>query len=316
MFPTLPPMYGNSSNRNRPRPLNPLDSALTTGLVSNPNGTYVSNPFPTTAQNGQQGQFGAMLPQVNVSPLHAAIQSGAMNAPIVNPATFQPFRLPPVMANGGMGQMTAAQLQQITQLNQPNPIQPPFRDPKDTQPATSTGLPQPGTEASQALAQTHYKEQLRIQEQRTVTDVLARLESGDMSAIADIPAADLEAMGLGFLANYGAGGGGNQTSTSGGAPGTEGIGTWVDEGKDMTPEQLESRYYKNKAFEVEFLRASRWDAKRKKYISVGQWMRQERNSRNKHGRKKNNNPKPKPAAVTEGARFTNSVEGNFNTGTG
>lgn len=51
------------------RPINPMDSAGTTGLPVNPNGTYVANPFPTTAQNGSQGQFGAMLPQVNVGGL-------------------------------------------------------------------------------------------------------------------------------------------------------------------------------------------------------------------------------------------------------
>lgn len=49
------------------RPINPLDNAGTTGLPVNPNGTlYAANPFPNTAQNGAQGQFGAMLPQVNV----------------------------------------------------------------------------------------------------------------------------------------------------------------------------------------------------------------------------------------------------------
>ena len=48
----------------RPRPINPTDTALTTGLPSNPNGTYIANTYPQgSAVFGNQGGYGAGLPQ-------------------------------------------------------------------------------------------------------------------------------------------------------------------------------------------------------------------------------------------------------------
>ena len=58
-----PPIY-----RNRPRPINPLDNPSTTGLAVNPNGTYIANPYPTTAAIGGTGAYGSGLPQLQVRP--------------------------------------------------------------------------------------------------------------------------------------------------------------------------------------------------------------------------------------------------------
>lgn len=56
-YPNLPPVIPYS------RPLNPYDNATTApGLFSYPNGSYVANPYPTTAAIGGTGAYGAMLP--------------------------------------------------------------------------------------------------------------------------------------------------------------------------------------------------------------------------------------------------------------
>jgi len=58
--------------------------------------TYQANPYPTTAQNGRQGAFGAMLPQVNVgspSPNNIfapAVKAGAIAGPF-QPDTRRPI---------------------------------------------------------------------------------------------------------------------------------------------------------------------------------------------------------------------------------
>jgi hypothetical protein len=75
MFPT--PYRPPNPFQPRSRPISPFDNAATTGLFSNPNGTYIANPFPTTAQNGQQGAYGAMLPQVQVGGGQTWIQKAA-----------------------------------------------------------------------------------------------------------------------------------------------------------------------------------------------------------------------------------------------
>ena len=75
----LPAVNIKPARRNtRPRPISSTDSAASTGLASNPNGTYIANPFPTTAQNGMQGQFGAMLPSTSIpnSPLYNMLTTG------------------------------------------------------------------------------------------------------------------------------------------------------------------------------------------------------------------------------------------------
>jgi hypothetical protein len=52
--------------RPRPRPISPADNPSTTGLLVNPNGSYVANPTGAGGFAGAQGGFGATLPQVNV----------------------------------------------------------------------------------------------------------------------------------------------------------------------------------------------------------------------------------------------------------
>src|SRR5688572_24261147 len=83
----------------RPRPINPLDNPATTGLLSNPNGTYIANPFPTTAAIGGTGAYGSMLPQVNVG--QTWIQQAASR--VTTPATTTPaIRLPLPSPTAGM----------------------------------------------------------------------------------------------------------------------------------------------------------------------------------------------------------------------
>jgi len=68
----------------RPRPINRNDTALTTGLPLNPNGTYVANPYPSTAAAGAQGGYGSMLPQVNVGRSRLPNQAGTIESYNVN----------------------------------------------------------------------------------------------------------------------------------------------------------------------------------------------------------------------------------------
>lgn len=140
----------------------------------------------------------------------------------------------------------------------------------------------------------------------------AALERGDFSVLSGLPPADLEAMGLGSFA-------GTQATNAQGKGETDsdyisrmtGIGTGVDEGKEMTSAQLEERYYKNKAIEAEFLQQKRWDADKRKYITVGEWMKNEsKRGRRRHKRGGGKNKK-------DAAQYTLSYGVvTFNTGTG
>jgi len=315
MFPTNP-----TNPFNRPpkfRPINPTDSAATTGLLSNPNGTYISNPFPTTAQNGAQGAFGAMLPQVNVQNPNALPN-------LAQP--MNPVQLYQQMKNAPWNQPTPSSPLFNTLKNMPL-NQPAYQDYAQRHPeASGTGqLPRPGTPESLALANRHAQAQQQIHEEILVNSVISAVESGDYSALSQLPAADLEAMGLGDFAANGAGGGAQQQGESDAdyVKRMTGIGTGVDEGKDMTPAQLEERYYKNKAIEAEFLRAKRWDAKRKKYITVGQYLKEEKKKYNKKGRRRGGGGGGRPAPAPEQPKeeqpqYTMQQAGvvNFNTATG
>lgn len=328
MLPSNPYRPTADQRNRRPRPLNPTDSALTTGLVSNPNGTYVSNSYPTTSQNGAQGQFGAMLPQVQVQPTFLQqlvgynpnttfkestpfwdTQTGQNLANITDPIKDAFQRLTgqkPFYGTYGQGEERATRHQ--TAADQLREYYASKRDQAD-QASANGQLPVEYAPDSSDRAYASYRNTVHGLEQRHIGETLAALQAGDMSALANIPASDLEAMGLGEYAQYGVGGGANPGKGSG-------IGTGIDEGATMTPSQLEARYWKNRETEAEFLKQKRWDEKRKRYISVGQWMKQERNKYNKHGKRKRNQPQAAAPAAPANAPVTDSVTGNFNTSTG
>lgn len=263
----------------RPKPLRPIsqnDSAASTGLASNPNGTYIANPFPTTAQNGMQGQFGAMLPSggnmPTNSPMYNMLTSGGAlqpPKPVIPGATYQP------QGSGRSGRET---------LQNPN---------QNPNMHISPGWMGSGTFTQNAAMQ----------------GVLNRLDMGDMSAISQIPKADLEAMGLGDLAAV----------------------TGSDPAGEPTDFQKTETYKKNVQNGIPLDRQLRWDEKKRKYITVGQWMRQERKKYNKKGKyvgdkranqsksNKPNTPAPKPEeAKDENYHGTIQQLGvvNFNTATG
>lgn len=270
----------------RPKPLRPIsqnDSAASTGLASNPNGTYVANPYPTTAAAGMQGGYGSMLPTTQSSnplftvkpllpkpphsPLYNAIVSGALTSPAG--ATFQP------QGSGRSGRETLNSTQNRTGQH------------------ISPGWTGSGTFTQNAAMQ----------------GVLNRLDMGDMSAVSQIPKADLEAMGLGDL-----------VAATGGS----------DNAGEPTDFQKTKTYKNNQEKNIPLERQLRWDAKRKKYITVGQWMREERRKYNKKGKyvgdKRSNQSAakqqqaqaaPKPEEEKE---YTGSIQQmgvvNFNTATG
>ncbi|HEY6020777.1 MAG TPA: hypothetical protein VIY48_13045 [Candidatus Paceibacterota bacterium] len=232
----LPPITVDPRNDPRKgrgyRPANSQDSAATTGLVVNPNGTYVSNQ--NNGVYGAQGQFGSPLPSVNVgvgnrpnSPLFNAIQS--------NPSAFGIDLNSNAPSTSGYDTRSPAQV-----YDQQHP------------------LPTPGSPESLALAKSHQQQQ----EQNTIDSVTSRLEGGDLSALNDLPDADKQAMGL-------------PTTTSG-----------TKDNAEPTDFQKTKAYQYNLENNIPFLSQKRYDYEHHKMITVGQWLKQERNKYNKHGRRK------------------------------
>jgi hypothetical protein len=101
MFPQIK-VRPERPKRPKSRPISPADSAATTGLPINPNGTYVANTFPQgNAMYGAQGQFGSGLPQVNLG------------------VTPQPmFQTQPANLNAPPSQQTAAPFMTAQQAQQ------------------------------------------------------------------------------------------------------------------------------------------------------------------------------------------------------
>ena len=222
----LPAVNIKPARRNtRPRPISSTDSAASTGLASNPNGTYVANPFPTTAQNGMQGQFGAMLPSTSIpnTPLYNMLTTGGGATQQTRPNT----PLYNMLTTGGGA------------LQQPTPV---------------SG--QPVSNSSQHISSGSFSQEAAM------AGVLSRLEMGDMSVISQIPQADLQAMGLGDLATV----------------------TGTDPAGEPTDFQKTETYKKNVENGIPLNRQLRWDEKKRKYITVGEWMRQERKKYNKKGK--------------------------------
>lgn len=270
----LPPITVDPRNDPRKgrgyRPANSQDSAATTGLVVNPNGTYVSNQ--NNGVYGGQGQYGSGLPAVNVgvSSGNAPTNSPLFNAIQANPQDF------------GIN------------LNQPSSSGYDTRSPAQVYDQQHP-LPAPGTPESLALAKSHQQQQ----EQNTIDSVTARLEGGDLSALNDLPDADKQAMGLPTT-----------TNSNGGDKG------------EPTDFQKTKAYQYNLENNVPFLNQKRYDYEHHKMITVGQWLKQERNKYNKHGRRKSGGgggsaPAPEPPKV-QNTDYTLQQYGvvNFNTATG
>jgi hypothetical protein len=254
-------------NRNRPRPISPSDSALTTGLTFNPNGTYVANPFPTTAQNGMQGGFGSGLPTTSPIP--------QVTMPSTVPGYIPSVMQPPVSVTfPGVGTQNTYT------------VQPPV-------PTVSTN-PRPPAHGQGSFTQ-----------QAAMEGVLSRLDMGDMSVISQIPKADLEAMGLADLA-----------ATIGGGTG------------ENTDFQKTEAFKYNQANQIPLMAQKRWDEKKRKFISVGEWMRQERKKYNRKGKyvgdKAANRKRAQQQAAAEQPASDGEYHGsiqqigvvNFNTATG
>src|SRR5688572_9677373 len=67
----------------RARPISAGETAATTGLAMNPNGTYIANTYPqSNAAFGAQGAYGSGLPAVNVDAYRNTFQQGAQYGPV------------------------------------------------------------------------------------------------------------------------------------------------------------------------------------------------------------------------------------------
>lgn len=297
----------------RPRPISAADTVATTGLTVNPNGTFISPP--STAQNGMQGQYGAMLPTNApqgslLPPVQVATpgqtfhynqtgEFGVIQQKTVNtPGTFQSSQpwmnmsWNPAVTNlrntlpGSEGARPTGQAPNRATAPS-SPYQDRFEQMNDQRGTSGT----PGS-------MDDYFFRNREQQTQVMNAVLAGLDAGDMSVLSMIPASDLEAMGLGDIAA------------------TTGNGGTISEPTDF---QQTKAYKFNQENNIPFLQQKRWDEQRKKYISVGQWMKQERRKFNKKGRYVGDNrggKKKTPAAPTTPTPTGESITANFNTGTG
>lgn len=154
---------------------------------------------------------------------------------------------------------------------------------------------QPNSPESLAIAQQHLTAQQTIAGQPDISAVLDRLEQGDLTALSGIPQSDLEAMGLDEIAGI------------------------VRAGGEPTDFQMTATNIYNTANDIPFLRQKRWDAQKRKFITVGEWMRKERKKYNKKGRRVDRASAPAAATPTsEPANYTVQQYGvvNFNTATG
>ena len=292
MLPQIKVSNNPSYRRKRPRPINPSDTAASTGLAVNPNGTYVANPYPTTGQAGMQGGYGAMLPQVNVgtaptwnpnfTPLE--MSGGLLHAP------SQPFNTTSLMHSPRYATPTASVPQQPTYLGQGTylggqagvGVSPP---------SSSTGgfIPTPRMTGMNMST-------------ITILENIAR-DKNYINNLSPELKATVEGM-LGMLP---------ETTGPGGRPLT------AAEGGDTDYSRTAAAQY-NAEHNVPYEQQLRWDPKSRKYIPLGKFFRQQKkrnqNERWARGQKtKQQQLQNRQQQANDGYVLANSFV-NFSTGTG
>jgi hypothetical protein len=237
--------------RPRPRPISRQDNPLTTGLPLNPNGTYIANPFPTTAAAGGQGSYGAMLPTVNVN--------GGQNNPFTLPntqpfATYNPqahLNLPPVL--------TAPMTPTTPQITTPNYT--PSNVPSYAQPilqAAGGGTPMRDPT-------------MRGADTRLTTDGIIHRLAQDPNSFTQLAPTQQEAIER--LLQQSAAPTSNAGTSGTATPGTGDFYGYNDKGE---------RVVKNAANGDDFSKELRWDPQRKKYVQIGTLLKEGR--MDKYGR--------------------------------
>jgi hypothetical protein len=254
MFPT--PYRPPNPFQPRSRPISPFDNAATTGLLSNPNGTYVANPFPTTAQNGQQGAYGAMLPQVQVNTPRV---SGL--PPIVPMVGY----IPPVAVTPGPTAFTPANPNAQTpdwynRIGAPaaNPAGPASNPDYRTRGYTSRGTEAVTTGGSSVIDNYNY-----IRNTGQINEGMIKLliqkggpESAEYKALSPAQREAVDRI----------------VNKSGGAGGTPGAGQFY--GYERNPETGRSERVIKDSSTSNFSKELRWDPDRKKYVEIGKLMKE------------------------------------------
>jgi hypothetical protein len=245
-MPGRPPLY----QQPRPRPINPFDNASTTGLFSNPNGTYVANPFPTTSQNGQQGAYGAMLPQVQVSGGQSWMQKAASMAG----------------SNYAPGQTWIQQAANRTfaptpQLPQPAPLSQAARLVNQGVPSSVAGNMNPSVQNRGSSVIDNYN---YIRNTGQINEGVIKLivqQGANSEAYQALSPAQKEAVDR-IANNAGQGGGGGQP----------GAGQFY--GYERNPETGRSERVIKDSSTSNFSKELRWDPDRKKYVEIGKLMKE------------------------------------------
>ena len=252
----MPP---TADRRLRPRPINRRDTAATTGLASNPNGTYVANRNPTTAAAGFSATYGAMRPQQNRPPPRTPLPQVNMwgnvtpgyNTQQTAPSTQFPGWnaiaqvRPPVTAIG-----TAIS----NALNSPPPPRTPI-------PVSSTAaMVNQGVPAS--VASQVNRIPVYSQSQGRPDPGLIQRIAQNPEVFANLAPAQQEAVERLLTQGLGGGGGGSQVSTSIGAGSSEFMNTGF----------MQENIRNNTPFE----RQLRWDPERRRYVQIGTLIREGR----------------------------------------
>jgi hypothetical protein len=287
-----PPLY-RYPPVHQPRPINPFDNASTTGLYSNPNGTYIANPFPTTGQSGAQGAFAAGLPTVQVGGGQTWIQKAASMAG----------------SNYQAGQTWAQQAANIARGPLPLPQRPiradasPLAAPGSAQESRgSQYADQPTRGGSSVLDSYNYQRRTG----QLSTDVMQFIVN-DPKSYENLSPAQKEAVDR-IVGNGQQGGGG-----------TPGAGQFY--GYERNEETGKSERVIKDSSTSSFSKELRWDPDRKKYVEIGKLMKEGKLDKKGgwHKKKKgggsnggSGRPPPGPKAGWTGSYGVV----NFNTGSG
>jgi hypothetical protein len=293
----------------RPRPINPFDNPSTTGLLVNPNGTYIANPYPTTAAIGGTGAFGSMLPQVNVQGQTWMQQAANMANPATAPNNLGGVGNVPYGPQYPPQEFFVRPMSRLGGYYGPNYRAQPSLEAPATNYAGSSVMDNYGYQQTSGIVATNVIDQIIREGVNSGTyDMLSPAQKETIDRIVE-----------------------KQTAAGqGGAGGTLGEGDFY--GYERDPETGRSvRVVKNAANGDNFLKELRWDPQRKKYVQIGKLLKEGKldlkGNWNRRGNRKgggggvgggNRRRQQAPPGVQETTGgFTGSYGVvNFNTGTG
>jgi len=254
----LPPLY-KPPPIYRPRPINPFDNASTTGLFSNPNGTYIANPFPTTGAIGGTGAYGAMLPQVRAGPFPSLPnQFGGVGGVPYGPQQETQFQYGNALAQatGAAAPFGYGPVWQNKRLAQGTPqILPNYKDSERGAPAVKYSGFERGSYSQSEYGTAGVTNP-------SVLNSMARRIAANPAEYENLSPAQKEAIDRLIQVRSGQGGPG----------GTPGAGQFY--GYERNKETGRSERVVKSSSDSDFSKELRWDPDRGKYVQIGKLMKE------------------------------------------